>query len=66
MLTYKLNGSGSPLPMTEADSRVGRVQEYIRACEALLKMGELSDAESLIVEQMTDRLSDEFFKDCKP
>jgi len=29
-------------------------------------MGELSDAESLIVEQMMDRLSDEFFKDGKP
>jgi len=24
MLTYKLKGSGSPLPMTEADSRVGQ------------------------------------------
>jgi hypothetical protein len=43
-----------------------KVQEYIRACEALLKMGELSDAESLIVEQMMDRLSDEFFNDGKP
>ncbi len=36
------------------------------SCEALLKMGELSDAESLIVEQMMDRLSDEFFNDGKP
>jgi hypothetical protein len=43
-----------------------RVQEYIRACEALLAIGELSDAESLAVEQMMDRLSDELFNDGKP
>ncbi|HKT36412.1 MAG TPA: hypothetical protein VJR03_16425 [Nitrospira sp.] len=42
------------------------VQEFIRACEALLKVGELSDAESLVVEQMMDRLSDELFNDGKP
>ena len=42
------------------------VQEYIRACEALLKIGELSDAESLVVEQMMDRLYDELFNDGKP
>ena len=35
------------------------VQEYIRACEALLKIGELSDAEALVVEKMMDRLSDD-------
>ena len=43
-----------------------RVQEYIRACEALLKIGELSDAEALVVEQMMDRLSDELLNDGKP
>ncbi|HKU51771.1 MAG TPA: hypothetical protein VJQ25_04840 [Nitrospira sp.] len=42
------------------------VQEFIRACEALLKIGELSDAEALVVEQMMDRLSDELFNDGKP
>jgi hypothetical protein len=29
-------------------------------------MGELTDAESLVVQQMMDRLSDEFFNDGKP
>ena len=43
-----------------------RVQEYIRACEALLKIGELSDAECLVVEKMMDRLSDELLNDGKP
>ena len=42
------------------------VQEYIRACAALLKIGDLSDAESLVVEQMRDRLSDELLNDGKP
>ncbi len=42
------------------------VQEYIRACEALLKVGELSDAETVAVEQMMDRLSDELLNDGKP
>ena len=42
------------------------VQEYIQACEALLSVGELSDAETLVVEQMMDRLSDEILNDGKP
>ena len=42
------------------------VQEFIRACEALLKIGELSDAEALAVEQMMHRLSDELLNDGKP
>ena len=42
------------------------VQEYIRACEALLKIGNLSDAETLAVEQMMNRLSDELLNDGKP
>jgi hypothetical protein len=43
-----------------------RVQEYIRACEALLKIGELSDAEAIAVERMIARLSDELLNDGKP
>ena len=42
------------------------VQEFLHACEALLKVGDLSDAETLVVEQMIDRLSDELFNDGKP
>ena len=42
------------------------VQEYIRVCEALLKIGELSDAEAVAVEQMMARLSDELLNDGKP
>jgi hypothetical protein len=42
------------------------VQEFLRACEALLKVGDLSDAETLVVEQMIDRLSDEILNDGKP
>ena len=42
------------------------VQEYIRVCEALLRLGDLSDEEALVVEQMMDRLSDELFNDGKP
>lgn len=36
------------------------VQEYIHACDTILKIGQLSDAESLALQQMMDRLSDEF------
>ena len=32
------------------------VQEYIRVCEALLSIGELSDEEALAVEQKLDRI----------
>ena len=42
------------------------VQEYIRACEALIKVGDLSDAETLAVEQMMDRLFNELLIDGKP
>ena len=41
-------------------------QEYIRLCDALPKIGELSDAEPVAVEQMMDRLSDELLNDGKP
>jgi hypothetical protein len=42
------------------------VQDYIRASESLLKTGELSDEEALLVEQMRDRISDELLNDGKP
>jgi len=35
MLTYKLNGSGSPLPMTEADSRVA---QFMKCSMALVDL----------------------------
>ena len=35
MLTYKLDGSGSPLPMTEADSRVG---QFMKCSMALVDL----------------------------
>jgi len=35
MLTYKLKGSGSPLPMTEADSRVG---QFMKSSMALVDL----------------------------
>jgi len=34
------------------------VREYARACEALLKIDDLSDAEIEAVQEMLDRLSD--------
>jgi hypothetical protein len=46
MLTYKLNGSGSPLPMTEADSRVARFMKSSMALVDLLQRDhELSSME---------------------
>ena len=36
------------------------VQDYIRACEALLKLGELSDKEAEVVEEMYDQIADKF------
>ena len=36
------------------------VQDYIRACKALLKLGELSDKEAEAVEEMFGRIADKF------
>ena len=36
------------------------VQEYMRACEALLKIGELSNEEAEAVEEMFGRIADKF------
>lgn len=38
------------------------IQEYIRACEALLKI-ELSNEETEAVEEMYGRIADRFLKD---
>jgi hypothetical protein len=40
-----------------------QVQEYIRASEALLKAGELSDKEMQAVQQMLDRVSEKVLND---
>jgi len=46
MLTYKLKGSGSPLPMTEADSRVGQFMKCTMDLVDLLQRNhELSSME---------------------
>ena len=46
MLTYKLKGSGSPLPMTEADSRVAQFMKSSMALVDLLQRDhELSSME---------------------
>ena len=42
------------------------VQDYIRACEALLKIGELSDEEAEVVEEMFGRIANKFLDDGKP
>jgi hypothetical protein len=42
------------------------IQEYIDACEALLKIGELTDEEAEVVEQMFGRIADRFLDDGKP
>ena len=42
------------------------VQDYMRACEALLKLGELSDEEAEAVEEMFGRVADKFLKDGNP
>ena len=42
------------------------VQDYIRACEALLKIGELSEEEAEVVEEMYGRIADKFIDDGKP
>ena len=42
------------------------VQDYIRACQALLKLGELSNAEAEAVEEMFGRIAEKFLNDGKP
>jgi hypothetical protein len=42
------------------------IQEYMRACEALLKINELSDEEAEAVEEMYGRIADKFLDDGKP
>ena len=42
------------------------VQDYIRACEALLKSNEFTDAELEAIEKMIDRLSETLLNDGKP
>jgi hypothetical protein len=42
------------------------VQEYIRACEALLQINELSNEEAEAVEEMFGRIADKFLDDAKP
>ena len=39
------------------------VEDYIAACEAILKMGELSDEEAEIVEEMYGQIADKFLDD---
>jgi hypothetical protein len=36
------------------------IQEYMRACEALLRLGELSNEEAETVEEMFGRIADKF------
>ena len=46
MLTYKLDGSGSPVPMTEADSRVAQFMKCSMALVDLFQRNhELSSME---------------------
>ena len=42
------------------------VQEYIRACEALLQINELSNEEAEAVEEMFGRIADKFLDDGQP
>ena len=42
------------------------VQDYMRACEALLKLSELSEKEAEAVEEMFGRIADKFLDDGKP
>ena len=39
------------------------VQEYMRACEALLKLNELSTEEAEAVEEMFGRIADKFLNE---
>ena len=43
-----------------------RVQDYMRACETLLMVGELSNEEAEAVEEMFGRIADKFLDDGKP
>ena len=42
------------------------VQDYMRACEALLEINELSNEEAEAVEEMFGRIADKFLDDAKP
>jgi len=42
------------------------VQEYIRGCDALLQMNELSNEEAEVVEEMFGQIADKFLDDGKP
>jgi hypothetical protein len=42
------------------------VQDYIRACEALLKTQEFTDGEVEAIEKMIDRLSEKLLDNGKP
>ena len=42
------------------------VQEYMRACEALLNINELSDEEAEAVEEMFGQIADKFLDDGRP
>jgi hypothetical protein len=42
------------------------VQEYIPACEALLKINELSNEEAEAVEEMFGQIAEKFLDDVKP
>lgn len=51
MLTYKLNGNGKPLPMTEADSRVSQFMKCSMALVDLLQRDhELSSLERACID----------------
>ena len=41
------------------------VREYMRACEALLKVGELSNEEAETVEEMYGQIADKFLDDAR-
>ena len=42
------------------------IQEYMRACEGLLKLGELTNEEAEAVEEMFGRIAEKFLNDDKP
>ena len=42
------------------------IQEYIDACEDLLKINELTEEEAEVVEEMFGRIADKFLDDGKP
>lgn len=42
------------------------VQDYMLVCEAMLKLGELSDKEAEAVEEMFGRIAEKFLNDDKP